>query len=39
MPTDTVIVVVALLVAFTAFAVALAWADVYTQKGRAPDAK
>lgn len=39
MPTDTVIVVAALLVAFAAFAVALAWADIYTRKIRTPGAK
>ncbi len=39
MPTDTVFVIAALLVAFTAFAVALAWADIHTHKGRAPEAK
>jgi hypothetical protein len=39
MPTETVIVVAALIVAFAVFAAALAWADIYTRDYRAPGAK
>jgi multisubunit Na+/H+ antiporter MnhC subunit len=39
MPTDTAIVVAALVIAFAVFAVALAWADLYTRDYRAPGAK
>jgi hypothetical protein len=39
MPTETVIVVAALIVAFAVFAVALAWADIHTRDYRAPGAK
>ena len=39
MPTETAIAVVALVVVFAAFAVALAWADVYTRDCRTPGAK
>ena len=39
MPTDVAIVVAVLVVIFAVFAVALAWADIYTRDCRAPGAK
>lgn len=39
MPIDTAIVVAALVIAFAVFAVAMAWADLYTRDYRAPGAK
>ena len=39
MPTETAIVVAALVVVFAVFTVAMIWADIYTRDYRAPGAK
>jgi len=39
MPTETAIVVAALVVIFAVFALAMAWGDIHTRKVRTPGAK
>lgn len=39
MPTETIVVVAGIMLAFTVFAVTLAWADNYTNKNPSPGSK